>query len=219
MRASLATTDQLYRYQGFELLTPRGWSDESKKLQDAAVVSLSDFLILPASRLHLHESDDRRPALRVAVQDLNDILVVFRNRLPENMCDQIRKRTSVLIDPAEWDFEDELPSPESFRRLLSFLEANSVLRYPSIFLNRYGLFTASWRPEKRKLASLVFHADNSVNWLVFSPREDDETDMIETAGRTSLNTVLKEVGKHGALSWMQRPTLLARLLARLLGNA
>ena len=102
------------------------------------------------------------------------------------MCDQIQKGTSVLINSAEWNFEDELPSPESFRRLLSFLEVNSVLRYPSIFLNRYGLFTAPWRPEKRKLASLVFHADDSVNWLVFSPRVDDETDVIETAGRTSL---------------------------------
>ena len=35
MRASLETADQLYRYQGFEMLTPRGWSDESKKLRDA----------------------------------------------------------------------------------------------------------------------------------------------------------------------------------------
>lgn len=215
MRACLATADQLYGYQGFQSLTPRGWSDESEMLRDAEVVSLRDFYSVPASRLHLHESDDHRSVLRVAVQDLNNILSVFRNRLPNNMCDQIRKRISVLIDPADWDIEDELPSPESFRRLLSFLEVHSVLRYPSIFLNRYGLFTASWRPEKRKLASLVFHTDNSVNWLVFSPREDDETDVTETAGRASFNTVLQEVGKHGALSWMRRPTLIARLL----GNA
>ena len=219
MRASLATADQLHRYQGFESLTPRGWSDESNKLRDAEIVSLSDFFTLPASRLHLHESDDHRSVLRAAGQDLNDILAVFRDRLPEYMCDQIQKRISVLIDPAEWDIEDEMPSPGSFRRLLSFLAVHSVLRYPSIFLNRYGLFTASWRPEKRKLASIVFHADDSVNWLVFSPREDDEIDVIETAGRASLNTVLKEVRKHGALSWMRRPTFLARLLARLLGNA
>ena len=209
MRAYLATAGQLYEYPGFESLTPRGWSDESEKLRDAEFESFNDYYEVPASRLHLHESDDHRSVLRVAVQDLNNILAVFRNRLPEDMCDQIRKRISVLIDSAEWVIEDELPSPESFRRLLSFLEVHSVLRYPSIFLNRYGLFTASWRPEKRKLASLVFHADNSVNWLVFSPREDDETDVIETAGRASFNTVLEEVGKHGALSWMRRPTLLA----------
>ena len=164
MRACLATADQLYGYPDFESLTPRGWSDESEKLRDAEVLSSRDSYSVPASRLHLHESDDHRHVLRAAVQDLNDILAVFRNRLPKNMCDQIRKRISVLIDPAEWDIEDELPSPESFRKLLSFLEVHSVLRYPSIFLNRYGLFTASWRPEKRKLASLVFHADNSVNW-------------------------------------------------------
>ena len=215
MRASLATGDQLYGYQGFESLTPRGWSDESEKLRDAEIESFSDYYGVPASRLNLHESDDLGAVLRTALQDLNDILAVFRNRLPDNICDRIRKRISVLIDSAEWDIEDELPSPESFRRLLSFLAVHSVLRYPSIFLNRYGLFTASWRPEKRKLASLVFHADNSVNWLVFSPREDDETDVIETAGRASLNTVLKEIGKHGALSWMRRSSLLARLL----GNA
>ncbi len=215
MRAYLATAGQLYEYPGFESLTPRGWSDESEKLRDAEVVSFNDYYGVPASRLHLHESDDHRSVLRVAVQDLNNILAVVRNRLPENMCDQIQKRISVLINPAEWDIEDELPSSESFRRLLLFLAEHNDLRYPSIFLNRYGLFTASWRPEKRKLASLVFHADNSVNWLVFSPREDDETDVIETAGRTSFNTVLEEVGKHGALSWMRRPTLLARLL----GNA
>lgn len=207
MRAYLATADQLYDYPGFESLTPRGWSDESEKLRDAEVVWTRDFYAMPASRLHLHESDDHRSVLRVAVQDLNNILAVFRNRLPENMCDQIRKRISVLIDPAEWDIEDELPSPESFRRLLSFLAVHSNLRYPSIFLNRCGLFTASWRPEKRKLASLVFHANDNVNWLVFSPRKDDETDVIETVGRTSMNTVLEEVGKHGALSWMRRPTL------------
>ena len=215
MRACLATADQLYGSRGFESLTPRGWSDESEKLRDAEIESFSDYYGVPASRLHLHESDDHGAVLRTAVQDLNDILAVFRNRLPENIRVRIRKRISVLIDSAEWDIEDELPSPESFRRLLSFLASHSVLRYPSIFLNRYGLFTASWRPEKRKLASLVFHADNSVNWLVFSPREDDETDVIETAGRASLNTVLEEVGKHGALSWMRRPSLLARLL----GNA
>ena len=215
MRAYLATAGQLYDYPGFESLTPQGWSDESEKLRDAEFESFSDYYEVPASRLHLHESHDHRFVLRVAVQDLNNILAVFRNRLPENMCDQIRKRIGVLIDPAEWDIEDERPSPESFRRLLSFLAEHSDLRYPSIFLNRYGLFTASWRPEKRKLVSLVFHAGDIVNWLVFSPREDDETDVIETAGRAPLNAVLKEVGKHGALSWMRRPTWLARLL----GNA
>ena len=108
-----------------------------------------------------------------------------------------------------------MPNPESFRRLLSFLEAHRELRHPSIFLNRYGLFAASWRPEKRKLASLVFHADDIVNWLVYFPWKGNERDVIESTGRAPRDIVLEEVGGHGALRWMRRPSWIARLF----GNA
>ncbi len=205
MSAYPATVDQLDDYRNFESLTPPGWSRESKKLRDAEDVSKDDYFGLPASRPHLHQFDDHRSVLRIAEQDLRNIIAVFRIRLPQDIHDRIGMRISVLIDPAEWDIEDEPPNPESFRRLLAFIAAHSELRYPSIFLNRYGLFSASWRPENRSLASLVFHPDNSVNWLVFSPRKDNETDVIKTAGRAPLEDVLKEIGKRGALKWMRRP--------------
>ena len=219
MRAHFATADQFYDFPGVKSRTARGWSDESRKLRGAEVLSISDFYDLPASRLRLYENNERLSEMLDAAQDLKNILAVFRTRLSENMCDQIGKRISVLIDATEWDIKDEAPNPESFRMLLSFLAVQSRLLFPSIFLNRYGLFTASWRPEKRKLASLVFHTDDRVNWLVFSPREDDETETNETAGRSSSKSVLEEVGKHGALRWMRRPSWLARLFSRLQGNA
>ena len=215
MRTHPVPTRQLYSFPDFGSLTPRGWSDESEKLRDAETVSLTDFFGVPASRLHLLEGGDYRSVLREAGRELSNILSVFRNRLPEGVADQIGRRIGVLIDSAEWDIEDELPIPESFRRLLSFLAAHRELRHPSIFLDRHGLFTASWRPEKRKLASLAFRMDGTVNWLVFLPQKGDETGVIESKGRAPLDILLKIVGKHGALSWMRQPTLLARLF----GNA
>lgn len=214
MRAHLSTADQFYEWQGPISLTPRGVSDESEKLRQAEEASLFYYISLPASRLHLHEGDDHKAILRVARQELRDMLSVSRNRLTESTREQIQQRVDVLLDPIEWDLEDSLPNTESFRRLLSFLSDNTNLRYPSIFLNRYGLFTASWRPEKRKLASLVFHSNGCVNWLVFLPREDDESEVIESAGRAPLDAVLEQVGKHGALSWMRRPTLLGRIFGK-----
>jgi hypothetical protein len=213
MSAHPATVEQLGDYFGEALLTPRGWSDESKQLAKAEVVSLGDFFDVPASRIHLHAGDDHQSVLRIVGQDLRNVLAMFRGRLSDDMYHRIHRRVATLINPAEWDTEDELPNIESFWQLVGFLATHKGLRVPSIFLNRYGLFTASWRPERRKLTSLVFHPDGMINWLVFSPTKVDDDETIEIAGRAPAQLVLEEVGKHGALEWMKRPSVVRRLFA------
>ena len=211
MSAHLATVDQLSDYPRVGSLTPRGWSQESGAIRTAESDMLRDYLDVPASRFHLHSDDECGPILRLAVEELSSILDAFRDRIPQQTAKLIRNRIEVLLDSAEWEMEDELPNPESFRRMLSFLASNKNLRSPSIFLNRYGLFTASWRPESRKLTSIVFQSDDMVNWLVFSPREDDDQDIVENAGRAPLETVLREIKKTGATRWMRRPSFFDRL--------
>lgn len=203
MTAQLAVAG-LRENLGFISLTPRGWSPESDKLHDAEILSREEFRGVKASDNTDEETDDFQTELRISEQDLLDILTVYRTRISDEVRQQIQKRVNVLIDPDDWDAEDRLPNPESFRRLMSFLAAHRELRQPSLFLNRYGLFTASWRPSKRELTSLVFHADDDVNWLVYSPRKGSRTEVDEAAGRNSLDEVLEAVGRHGALVWMRR---------------
>ncbi len=205
MTAYAAIDNQRNGRKGWQSLTPPGWSHESIQLQGARRVSLEEYYALPASRHRQSASEDQNFELQAATEDLHNLLLVHLDLLPRDVGQGIARRIDALTDPDNWDSEDQLPNAESFRRLLVFLADHHELRKPSIFLNRYGLFTASWRPDRRHLASLVFHADNNVNWLVFTPRSDDEIDVVEAAGRAPIEIVAEEVGKHGALVWMCRP--------------
>lgn len=204
MTAYAATIDQADGRKGLRSLTPPGLSQESSKIQDAKMVWLKGYYALPASRHRRFDNRSRRLALQDATEDLYNVLVVYWPSLSSDVRERIAERIETLTDPTDWDAEDELPNAESFRRLLVFLASHHEFRNPSIFLNRYGHFTASWRPERRQLASLVFHADNNVNWLVFTPRPDNDDDVIEAAGRSPIELVLGEVRKHGAFEWMRR---------------
>jgi hypothetical protein len=191
-------------------LTPGGWSRESEELGKSLEQLCQEYQGLPATRFGLRDCLSAPSAIELRRQELSNIFAAYFGLVPIDIWETIGKRLSMLLDPDEWDDEDELPSAESFRRMLSFLSAHGELRCPTIFLNRQGLFSISWRPEKRKLCSLVFHPDNHVSWLVFRPHPDDEQDVIEAAGRARTEDVLDEVAKHDPPDLMWRDHVLAQ---------
>lgn len=165
----------------FDSLTPSGAGYDGRQIQNAPVIQLDKHRQHAAT---LSRSSPIERELAAANQALRTILAAHRDRLDPDMIDRIYARLSVLLDANEREEGDELPNLESFRRMILFLSENRSLRRPSIFVNRFGLFNASWRPEKRKLASLVFQPRNDVTWLIFLPREDDSEDTKEVAGRS-----------------------------------
>ena len=101
--------------------------------------------------------------------------------------------------------------------MLNFFAENHRLIVPSVFLNRLGLFSASWRPAKNKLASLVFQPEGDVSWLVFVPSGPVPDEIEEAAGRCAQSEVVYRLRKFGATDWMLRPGLLSKL-SRFLGR-
>lgn len=185
---------------GFPPVTQGGESRESQTLMTAERAAYQHWY-LPATRGIRYRLSERLLGVK---NELCSILEVNRTALVADTYERLLKRLDAIIDPEDWDQDDELPSIQSFKKLIVFLENNPEFRYPSVFINSRGLFTASWRPEKRRLASLVFQPSNDVNWLVFLPRKDDPEDVIEIAGRVPFEDVLIEVSKHGALEWMRK---------------
>ena len=214
MTARLATAEQL---RGVPFLglhahsLTRSVGKDGEQLTNAAVLHLEEFRQRPATSFARLSRD---PTLADIGQTLETILAAYRAQLPSDTLDKIHARLSVILNPDERETSDALPNVKSFRRMVQFLAGHRKLRTPSVFVNRYGLFNASWRPEKRRLASLVFQPGDDVSWLIFLPRADDPNDTKEAAGRGSINDALKEFKDHDALEWMSRPSWIDQILHR-----
>ena len=145
-------------------------------------------------------------ALRDAEARLRRLLAGARPHLVADLYERIERRLAVVLDADDWEEGDELPDLRSFGRLLQFLGEHPDLRPPSIFLSRRGYFDASWRAAPDKLASIEFHPDGRVSWLVFAPSPTKQEQTEEASGETRVELVLRRVEDYGVNEWMGRET-------------
>ena len=178
---------------------------------ESAFAHRSDVFTVSAIRTELQLREiwpfdlvDQTTALQYHEFELRALLARARDKLITDVDDRIDRRLSVLLDPDDWEEGDAFPDFNSFERLLRFLADHFELRPPSVFLSRRGYFDASWRTSRDKLASMEFHPNGTVSWMVFAPSPINTDNMEEAAGDTQVELVLRRIEDYGALEWMRR---------------
>ncbi len=207
MTAYAAPVDEVIkapvRQPEWRSLTPRGFGLDSALLDTQERESTIAFILPSITNARLPISP-WAVDVSLSQQWLRAILRAYKARLRPDLYQRMLDRVAAVLDPEEWQEEDALPNPESFRRMLEFLCRIPDLRIPSVSVNRYGLFNASWRPSRQQLVSLVFQPADDVTWLLFLPREGTAEDTVEVAGRCPTSEAMREIAMHDSLSWMMR---------------
>lgn len=211
MTVRLATYDDIGPVFGWGEPPTPGYSSESDRLREVSKQSIAAFFSTEVTELNLLGADpDAR--LRLSEMVLRGALQAYRSLLPIVMYDRIENRIATLHDPDEWGDQDLLPDTQSFVSMLKFLCQNRSLKIPSISINRHGFFSASWRPSRTKLASLVFQPNGHVSWLVFVPQRNDDEDAEEAAGVATAERTIEILDNFDALHWMTKTSPIRRAM-------
>lgn len=189
-----------------------GHSHESKMLDEASKKEVASVFKLPVSLTKHYDAGSTAQLVSLARIDLLGFLALFEKRLHADIYERFSHRIPALLDPTDWDEEDELPNWNSFFATLGFLSRHRALRVPTLSLDRNGDFALSWRPARDKLVSMYFGPDGQVSWLVFVPNTDTVDDVEDAAGRTTADIALSRVKKYGVSEWLYRPSFLRRLI-------
>ena len=185
--------------------TPFGVSQESQIVRNQSRSAELESENSPASRdVNQVIEDPLVIQLQVAKACLRAALESFDNHLPQDTCQKIDQRLSILLDPDEWEEDNHLPEIRSFVLMIKFLSEHPEFRPPSMFLTQHGFFDASWRRSANELVALEFHPDQKIGWLIFNPDPHDPEDSEEAAGRAAGETVIRRLQEQGALRWVRR---------------
>ncbi len=115
--------------------------------------------------------------------------------------DNFFKQIDRLIDPENWDDEDELISRASFQTLIKLVTLPNVTVRPSINVSQFGDAMATWaRPEGR--LTVYCRPNENIQWVV----QSEENGFWESAtGQTHLSRLLPAIEPYGVTKWLKNP--------------
>jgi hypothetical protein len=109
----------------------------------------------------------------------------------------------------EEDSPGSLPSPQSFRALVDFLDQNRTFLKPGITLDDEGIVWAEWRRSGDCLATLRFQADGTIRWVMATPAPLRSSGRVTWRGDGGAEEVRAAIDARPALSWISRRSAVA----------
>jgi len=157
----------------------------------------------------VHENLDHSHASEpLSLQDLQihlqNFLSLYESKLEADVYGRFSRLLPILLDPDEYDEEDKLPDPTSFRSMLDFLVEHPYLDVPRLNVSRQGHFKLSWRKSENELTTLEYRPDRMIDWLVFAPPARGSRSPQRAAGESAVSEILNILKVQNALAWMRR---------------
>tara|TARA_R110001599_G_scaffold95571_1_gene247818 strand:- start:541 stop:1152 length:612 start_codon:yes stop_codon:yes gene_type:complete len=131
-------------------------------------------------------------------------LLKYISNISMHVSDEWRKdlisKLDALLDPEDWDDEDEVVSLSSFELFLSWQIMNQATAHPSYGLSMSGHFVAAWLKNENQLV-LEFLKKEEIKWSV-TKYYNESTDPELATGLTSLNRLTSVLEAYAPEEWL-----------------
>lgn len=111
-------------------------------------------------------------------------------------------RLSDLFKISKEEPEYRVVSPASIRFLRNFLEKNSKINTPSLFLADSGAVRAQWNCAPNKALALLFQQDGAVDYVLFAPDRRRPSITGDHAGSTAWQSALPIFRRSSRTDWL-----------------
>ncbi|MBW8303008.1 MAG: hypothetical protein K0M78_03510 [Brevundimonas sp.] len=102
------------------------------------------------------------------------------------------KQLDYLLDADDWDYEDRLPTVESFKTFLRMIIALGEVRRPSLGSTSAGDIIAAWTQGQDRL-TVECLSDDQVRWVV---RRNLRGESVTVAGKNSSSLLLEVLAPY-----------------------
>ncbi|MDP2645947.1 MAG: hypothetical protein Q8P24_13490 [Desulfobacterales bacterium] len=135
-------------------------------------------------------------------EKVNEIVKFLNVQLNIPFAKKLAGRIQFLIEASKGEYPDEVAiSPESLKNFVSFLQAETNLKYPDVVLSPSKNIRAQWRSAPNRHFAVEFLPTGDAHFVIFTPnlKHPDKTNRM--SGILSVDSLMPTAQPLGVLSW------------------
>lgn len=122
-----------------------------------------------------------------------------------SFADELADRLEVLVNVAQEEQPEGLViSADSLRSFVRFLQTETALKQPAVFLTPSGNFRAKWREASNRHLGIEFLSSDDVRFVVFAPDPVHPERTARNSGIMSSEALLQALRPYNVSMWVSR---------------